>query len=181
MIRGGFTLDPGFTLAPGHQLGWVQRYVETGGAGTSTIDSAGPSPLYTNYVVPGITTGLVDIPFDTFTNNTITALDFESVLVCWDVNKPKDLFGIGSFIWGYEYDNANSTITSTYAYGFSAPITGTFTTLFDKEFGAAGTKGRDWTLTAGCDDCFAVVPAPPAILAMAAGLANVARRRRRKV
>lgn len=177
MIRGGFTLDPGFQLKPGHNLGWIQRYKETGGAATSTIDAPGPSPLYPVHPVPGVTTPLVDIPFDTFAGNTITSIDFESVLVCWDTAHPKDFYGVGSFLWGYSY-GAN-TITSTYALLFTAPITSTFTSLFDAEFGATGTKGTGYTLTPGCDDCFQPVPEPASIAAMAVGLCALARRRRR--
>ncbi len=177
MIRGGFIIDPGFQLKPGHNLGWVQRYKETGGANTSTIDAPGPSPLYPVHPVPGITTPLVDIPFDTFAGNTITSIDFESVLVCWDTATPKDLHGLGSFLWGYSY-GAN-TINSTYALLFTPPITGTFTTLFDNEFGATGTKGKGWTLTPGCDDCFQAVPEPSSFAAVGIGLAVLARRRRR--
>jgi len=177
MIRGGFTMDPGFKLKAGHNLGWIQRYKETGGAGTSTIDAPGPSPLYPVHPVPGVTAPLVDIPFDTFAGNTITAIDFESVLVCWDTANPKDFFGVGSFLWGYSY-GAN-TVTTTYALLFTAPITSTFTNLFDAEFGASGTKSTGYTLTAGCDDCFEPVPEPATMAAMAMGLAVLARRRRR--
>lgn len=177
MIRGGFTIDPGFKLKTGHNLGWVQRYKETGGGNTSTIDAPGPSPLYPVHPVPGITTPLVDIPFDTFAGNTITSIDFESVLVCWDTATPKDLHGVGSFLWGYSY-GAN-TITSTYALLFTPPITATFTTLFNTEFGATGTKGTGWTLTPGCDDCFEAVPEPSSFAVIGVGLAVLARRRRR--
>jgi hypothetical protein len=177
MIRGGFVMDPGFHLKTGHNLGWVQQYVETGGANTNTIDAPGPSPLYPVHPVPGITTPLVDIPFDTFAGNTITSINFESVLVCWDTASPKDLHGIGSFLWGYDY--AANAITDSHAYLFTPPIQASFTTRFAAEFGAAGTKDTGWTLTPGCDDCFEAVPEPSSFAAIAVGLAVLLRRRRR--
>jgi hypothetical protein len=180
LVRGGFKFKNNFKIKKGHKMAWVQAYKETGGAATHTIDTSTNPPFYPQHTVPGYDVGYFDGPVDAFANAVVpTAIDFETALVCWDEKKPKDLFAIGSWLWGYTIDKPNKTIPFGYNLIFSPPLTGKLKDPFVAEFGPAGTRDKGWTLTEGCDDCFEPVPEPATLLAMGSGLALMALRRRK--
>lgn len=177
LIRGGFTLNGSWQLAPNHALRWLQYFTETGGEGITTIDG---SPLYPNHTQAGYNALLFDGPVDAFANAQVpTAVNFESALVCYDINDPKALHSIGSFLWGYQIDKPNQTILGEYALVFTPPLTATFLTTFNNEFGATGTRDPGWTLDASCADCFVAVPEPAScvLVLLGGGLCLLFRRR----
>jgi len=179
VIRGGFTFNNQWKLAPNHELRWLQYYRETGGQARTTVDG---DPLYANHALAGVSSLFYDAPVDAFANAQVpTAIDFEAALVCYDAAKPKELHAVGSFLWGYDIDKANKTITDEYALIFTAPLTVTFKNTFATEFGAAGTEDTGWTIDENnAAACFMMIPEPVSSLAFAAlclGLALTARRR----
>ena len=179
LIRGGLKLAPLIKVKPGHTLRYVQVFKETGGAGTTTIDSPGAQPLYPNHTLNGFTPLFFDAPADDFDNAQVpTAIDFETALVCFKNDKPKELFALGVFQWGYEIDVPNKTIKNEYLLlgNFPTGLTALLSNTFDKEFGATGTRDTGWTLTAGeCPDCFEVIPEPATLLLFALGAAPALR------
>lgn len=179
LIRGGLKLAPNIKVKPNHTLRYVQVYRETGGQGLTTIDSSGNSPFYPNHTLNGFTPLFFDAPADDFDNAQVpTAIDFETALVCFDNNKPKDLFALGVFQWGYQIDKANKTILNEYLLlpNFPTQLTALLSNTFNAEFGANGTRDTGWTLTAGgCPDCFQVVPEPTTLLLFALGAAPALR------
>ncbi len=180
LIRGGFQLDPLCQLAPNHSLRWLQVYRETGGTGTTTVDG---NPLYPNHTQAGYDALLFDAPNDVWSppnpNAPPTSIQFESALVCFDNANPMALHALGSFLWGYNIDNANQTITGEYALIFTPPLTSLLTTTFNNEFGPMGTRGQGWTLDSMCSDCFRCVPEPAVLIVFALCFAPLLNRRLR--
>lgn len=183
-IRGGLKLAPLIQLKPGHTLRWVQVFKETGGAGTTTIDSTGAQPLYPNHTLSGFTPLLYDGPADDFGNRQIpTAIDFETALVCFANNNPKNLFALGVLQWGYKIDVANKTIKDEYLLlpNFPTTLTALLSNTFNAEFGPSGTRDTGWTLQAGgCPGCFQVIPEPATLTLFALGALPVWRALRRQ-
>lgn len=184
LIRGGLKLAPNIQLKPGHTLRWVQVFKETGGAGTTTIDSTGNQPFYPNHTLAGFTPLFFDGPADDFDNQVIpTAIDFETALVCFENKNPKNLFALGVFQWGYKIDKNNKTITDEYLLlpNFPTPLTALLSNTFNAEFGPAGTRDTGWTLQAGgCPDCFEVIPEPATLMLFGIGVLPVWRALRRQ-
>jgi len=176
LIRGGLKLAPLIKVKPGHTLRYVQVFKETGGAGTTTIDG---NPLYPDHTQTGFTPLFFDAPVDGFANLVVPdRIDFETALVCFKNDKPKELFALGVFQWGYEIDVPNKTIKNEYLLlgNFPTGLTALLSNTFDKEFGATGTRDTGWTLTAGeCPDCFEVIPEPATLLLFALGAAPALR------
>ena len=176
LIRGGLKLAPLIKVKPGHTLRYVQVFKETGGAGTTTIDG---NPLYPDHTQTGFTPLFFDAPVDGFANLVVPdRIDFETALVCFKNDKPKELFALGVFQWGYEIDVPNKTIKNEYLLlgNFPTGLTVLLSNTFDKEFGATGTRDTGWTLTAGeCPDCFEVIPEPATLLLFALGAAPALR------
>jgi hypothetical protein len=180
LIRGGFTFDPLCALAPGHELRWLQVFRETGGAGQTTIDG---NPLYPNHTQAGYDALLFDAPNDVWSppaaNAPPTRLEFESALVCYDTANPKALHAIGSFLWGYDIDNANQTINNEYALIFTPGPTALLTTTFNNEFGPSGTRDTGWSLDNNCSSCFECVPEPLTVAIFALTFSPLLNRRLR--
>jgi hypothetical protein len=179
LMRGGFQLNPACHLKDGYALRWVQYYIETrsSGTGKETIDSSGPAPFYPNHTQAGFDAFFFDAPRDPWTSN-LSHIFFETALVCYDTNT-KDLFALGSFGWSYDFDGANKKVSGESAFGWGS-LTSPFKTTFNSEFGPAGTKGKDWKITDGCNNCFECVPGPSAALGMLIGLAGTYRNRRKR-
>lgn len=171
VIRGGFKFNNDKKLNPGHSLRWLQAFRETGGNNTTTIDG---NPLYPNHSLAGYDSLFFDAPADVFTNpNTPDSIVFEAALVCFDNANPMALHALGSFLWGYNIDKVNKTITGEYALIFTPPLGGLLTTTFTNEFGPMGTRGMGWTLDSNCADCFMMIPEPNVLILVGQGLALV--------
>lgn len=184
IIRGGLKLAPLIQVKPGHTLQWLQVYKETGGTATTTVDSDPSDPLYPDHTLTGFTPLFFDAPSDQFENpDTPDAIDFETALVCFKNDDPKNLKSLGVFQWGYKIDKSNKTITNEYLLlgNFPTPLTALLSNTFNAEFGANGTRDKGWTLLAGgCPDCFVVVPEPATLTLFALGAMPLWRALRRQ-